>query len=194
MSFDGDDGPDMRLPFGAGNRRLGVEHRNGACFVTVALFFVDRLHGGKWLGVAPHSLGLAAQRRLASCLLIGRSDAPALRRRLRMFFLAMHRVERDNMARNIEFFQQFLHRRYLVGLVIDLDMRQHQRRIGGKSVEYLSGLGIVEGVETAPERLSKGEHLAVERHNTGASGDFTAVQVRTHVSLTTVSEGGGRAI
>ena len=63
-SFDGDDGPDMRLPFGPGDRRLGVEHRNGAGFVTVALFFVDRLHAGKRLGVVANSLDLAAQGRL----------------------------------------------------------------------------------------------------------------------------------
>jgi hypothetical protein len=55
------------------------------------------------------------------------------------------------MARNIEFFQQFLHRRYLVGLFIDHDMRQHQRRIDGKSAEYLPCFGIVEGVALADE-------------------------------------------
>jgi hypothetical protein len=37
----------------------------------------------------------------------------------------MHGVERDNFARHLEFFQQFLYRWYLVGLVINLDMRQH---------------------------------------------------------------------
>ena len=88
-----------------------------------------------------------------------------------MFFLAVHGVERDDVASDIEFFQQFLHRRYLVGFFIDLDMRQHQRRIDGKSAEHLSCLGIVEGVETALERL------AVKRHNTRAGGCFAAVQV-----------------
>src|SRR6516162_1503750 len=75
----------------------------------------------------------------------------------------MHGVERDDMARNIEFLQQFLHRRYLVGLFIDHDMRQHQRRIDSKSAEYLSCFGIVEGVETALERLpSKAKMRAPE--------------------------------
>jgi hypothetical protein len=83
----------------------------------------------------------------------------------------MHGIERDEMACDIEFFQQFLGRRYLVGLFIDFYMRQHQRRIGGKSAEYLSGLGIVEGVETALERL------AVERHNTHADRRRATVQV-----------------
>jgi hypothetical protein len=89
----------------------------------------------------------------------------------------VHGIERDDVASDIEFFQQFLYRRYLVGFFIDLDMRQHQRRIDGKSAEYLSCLGIVEGVETAPERLSKGERLAVKRQNTLAGGRFAAVEV-----------------
>jgi len=75
------------------------------------------------------------------------------------------------MARDIKLFQQFLHRRYLVGLFVDLDMRQHQRRIGRKCAEHLSCLDIVEGVKTAPERL------AVKRQNTRAGGRFVAVQV-----------------
>ena len=83
----------------------------------------------------------------------------------------MHGVERDDMARDIELFQQFLHRRYLVGFFIDLDMRQHQRRIDGKSAKYLSCLGIVEGVKTALERPS------VKRQNTHAGGRFAAVEV-----------------
>jgi len=88
-----------------------------------------------------------------------------------MFFLAMHGVERDDMARNIEFLQQFLHRRYLVGLFIDHDMRQHQRRIDGKSAEYLSCFGIVEGIETALERFP------VKRQNACAGGCCAAVEV-----------------
>src|SRR6516162_6410043 len=83
----------------------------------------------------------------------------------------MHGVERDDMARNIEFLQQFLHRRYLVGLFIDHDMRQHQRRIDSKSAEYLSCFGIVEGVETALERF------AVKGQNACAGGCRPAVEV-----------------
>jgi hypothetical protein len=83
----------------------------------------------------------------------------------------MHGVERDDMACDIELFEQFLRRWYLVGLFVDLDMRQHQRRIGGKRAEDLSGLVIVEGVETALERL------AVERHHARACGRLAAVQV-----------------
>jgi hypothetical protein len=43
-SFDRNDGRDMRLPFGPGDRRPGIEHGNGAGFVAVALFAVNRLN------------------------------------------------------------------------------------------------------------------------------------------------------
>ncbi len=43
------------------------------------------------------------------------------------FFLSMHGVERDDAAHRVKLLQQFLHRWYLVGLFIDLDMRQHQQ-------------------------------------------------------------------
>ena len=46
-------------------------------------------------------------------------------------------------------------------------MRQHQRRIGGKSAEYLSCLGIVERVKTALKRF------AVKRQYTRTRGNRT---------------------
>ena len=52
----------MRLPLGPGDRRSGIEHRDGAGLVTVAFFAVDRLHTGKRLGA--NSLDLTAQSRL----------------------------------------------------------------------------------------------------------------------------------
>ena len=61
-SFDRNDGRDMRLPFGPGDR--GRRIRNGAGFVTVVFFAVDRLNAGKRLGVVANSLDLAAQGRL----------------------------------------------------------------------------------------------------------------------------------
>jgi hypothetical protein len=50
----------MRLPFGPDDRRQGIEHRNGAGFVTIAIFSVDRLNARKRLGVVANSLDLAA--------------------------------------------------------------------------------------------------------------------------------------
>jgi hypothetical protein len=43
----------------------------------------------------------------------------------------MHRVERNDMTRNIKLFQQFLHRRYLIGFFVNLDMRQPAARRTG---------------------------------------------------------------
>src|SRR5271156_581943 len=85
------------------------------------------------------------------------------------FFLAMHGVNGDDIVFNIELLQQFLRRRYLVGFLVNFDMRQHQRRIGGKSTEDLSGLGIVEGVETT---LSALPSSATMRMPAGASLRF----------------------
>jgi len=53
-----------------------------------------------------------------------------------------------------------------------IDLRQHERRIDGKSAEYLSCFGIVEGVETALERF------AVKSQNGCAGGCCAAVEVR----------------
>ena len=52
------------LPLGPGDRRSGIEHRDGAGLVTVAFFAVDRLHTGKRLCVVANSLDLTAQSRL----------------------------------------------------------------------------------------------------------------------------------
>ena len=83
----------------------------------------------------------------------------------------MHGVERDDLSSHVELFQQFPYRRYLVGLFVDLDMRQHQRGIDGKGGEHLPCLDVVEGIEAALE------HLTVKRQNPFASGRFAAVEV-----------------
>lgn len=75
------------------------------------------------------------------------------------------------MIRNVEFFQQFLYRRDLVGFFVDLDMRQNQRRAGSERAEHLFRACVVEGVKTAFE------HLAVERQSAHARNRFAAVQV-----------------
>src|SRR5579875_2629419 len=54
---------------------------------------------------------------------------------------------------------QLLHGGDFIRLFVDLDMRQHQRRIGGERAEHLFCLAVVEVVETALE------HLAIERHD-----------------------------
>ena len=63
-SFDRNDGRNVRLPFGSGDCRQGIEHRDGPGFVAVAFVAIDRLSAGKRLGVVANGLGLAAQGQL----------------------------------------------------------------------------------------------------------------------------------
>ncbi len=63
------------------------------------------------------------------------------------------------MARCVQFLQQLLHGGDFIGLFVDLDMSQHQRRINGERAEHLFCLDVVEVIETALK------HLAIERYN-----------------------------
>ena len=83
----------------------------------------------------------------------------------------MHRIARDDMARHVEFFQQFLHGRDFVGFFVDVDMRQYQRRVDGERAEHLFCLGVVEAIETTFERL------AIKRDNSRAGTRRVNVQV-----------------
>jgi hypothetical protein len=49
----------------------------------------------------------------------------------------MHRVARDDMASQVEFLQQLLHGGDFVGLFVDLDMRQHQRRMTANALSTI---------------------------------------------------------
>ena len=83
----------------------------------------------------------------------------------------MHRIARDDMASQVEFFQQLLHRRDFIGFVVDFDMRQHQRRVDSERAEYLFCLGVVEAIKTAFERL------AVKRDNSRTGNCCIEVQI-----------------
>ena len=65
------------------------------------------------------------------------------------------------MSGHVEFLQQLLHGRDFVGFLIDFDVGEHQRRIDRERAEHLFGLGVVEIVEAALQRL------AVERDDAG---------------------------
>jgi hypothetical protein len=82
----------------------------------------------------------------------------------------MHRIAGDDKARHVEFFQQALNGGDFVGFFIDLDMRQHQRRINGERAEQLFCLGVVEIVKAASERL------AIEGHDAGVGSRHAKVQ------------------
>jgi len=71
----------------------------------------------------------------------------------------------------VEFAQQFLHGRDFVGFFVDFDARQHQPGIDGERAGRLLGLGAIEVVETALQRL------AVERHDASVGARGRAIQV-----------------
>ena len=80
------------------------------------------------------------------------------------------------MSGQVEFLQQLLHGGDFVGFFVDLDMRQHQRRIDGERAEHLPGLDVVEGVETGLERL------AVERDDARLAARRSEIVARSERS------------
>ena len=85
----------------------------------------------------------------------------------------MHGVAGDDVAGQVEFLHQLLHRGNLVGFLVDLDMGQNQRGIGRERAEHLPCLDIVEVVETALERL------AVEGNDARAAARRSDIQIRS---------------
>jgi len=75
--------------------------------------------------------------------------------------LTVHGVASDDVSGHVEVLQQLLHGRDFVGFLIDFDVGEHQRRIDRERAEHLFGLGVVEIVEAALQRL------AVERDDAG---------------------------
>src|ERR1700719_4927736 len=69
-------------------------------------------------------------------------------------FLAVHGVERDDAVGDLQFAEQLLGGGDLIGLCLDVDMRQDQAGFDVESVQHLGGLTIIEIVETSPERFS----------------------------------------
>src|SRR6187399_3032709 len=54
---------------------------------------------------------------------------------------------------------------YLIGLVVAVEMRQHQRRIGSKGAEHVRGATVEKVIEAAPQGLAVDRHvtLALDR-------------------------------
>ncbi len=75
--------------------------------------------------------------------------------RPRNVFLTVQRVKRDDDAGSkAEFGQKGLRCRDLVGPFGDVDVREHQRGVGGERAQHLCGGTVVELVETAAQRLA----------------------------------------
>jgi hypothetical protein len=75
-------------------------------------------------------------------------------------FLTVQGVNRHEGTGEAKFAEQGLKGRDLVRLLVTVRMSQHHGRIGGKDAEEMSGLAVMEAVETTAQ------HLAVDRHLT----------------------------
>ena len=71
----------------------------------------------------------------------------------------MQRIHGDHARGQPEFTEQALDGRDLVGLVVDLEMAQHQGAIGGEGADQVGRPGVGELVEAAAQRLAvEGDH------------------------------------
>jgi len=67
----------------------------------------------------------------------------------------VHRIECDDRAvLDAEFGQQRLRRRNFVGFFRDIDMGEHEGRVGGERAQHLGGGAVVETIEASAQRLS----------------------------------------
>jgi len=66
----------------------------------------------------------------------------------------MQGIERDQVASEAELAEQRLGGRDLVGLFVNVAVRQHQRGVGGEDTEHLRGGAVAELVEAAAQRLA----------------------------------------
>src|SRR3954471_17584513 len=80
-----------------------------------------------------------------------------------MFSLAMQGIERDQVASEAELGEQRLGGRDLVGLFVNVAVRQHQRGVGGEDAEHLRGGAVAELVEAAAPRLALDRRGGVAR-------------------------------
>jgi hypothetical protein len=69
----------------------------------------------------------------------------------------MQRIEGDGAVRGLEFTEQLLHGGDLVGLLVDIDMRQDQAGFRVERMQQLGCFAVGEIVEASPE------HLAIKR-------------------------------
>jgi hypothetical protein len=63
-------------------------------------------------------------------------------------------IERDQVASEAELAEQRLGGRDLIGRLVDVAVRQHQRGVGGEDAEHLCGGAVAELVEAAAQGLA----------------------------------------
>jgi hypothetical protein len=80
-----------------------------------------------------------------------------------MCALTLQGIEREQPAGQAEFGEQRLGGRNLVGLLVDIAVRQHQRGIGGEHAEQLCSGAVAEPVEAAAQGLAVDRQAAAGR-------------------------------
>jgi hypothetical protein len=140
---DTDDGAHVISPFGIGQGRVRVEHLDHTGFVTRSPLGVPGcilVNSGCCLA---HLFGALVQRGLVVFDLgdqegAGRCGFPEC-------FLTVHGIDgQQRLLLKPEWTQQSLDRRDLVGLLVPVEMRQHQGSVRRKPAENMRGLAVVE--------------------------------------------------
>jgi len=82
--------------------------------------------------------------------------------------LTVQRIERDDgVGGDAEFGEQCLGCRNFVGLLVDVDMGEHQRGVGGKRAQQLGGGAVMKVVEAAAQRLAVQRDAALSGRSAG---------------------------
>jgi hypothetical protein len=91
----------------------------------------------------------------------------------------MHGVDSDHGVAQAKRAEQGLHRGYLVGFIITLQMSQHQIGIDDKGGEYVRRAAVQEVVEAVPQGFSINRHETLAS-NTGIQCGSMAAKRRFH--------------
>ena len=75
----------------------------------------------------------------------------------------MHGIDGDESAGEAELGEQSLHRRDFVRLLVAVEMRQHQRCVGGERAQNVRGFAVLEMVEAVAQRLAVDGDVALPR-------------------------------
>jgi hypothetical protein len=75
----------------------------------------------------------------------------------------VHGIDGDESAGETEFDKQCLHRGDFVRLLITVEMRQHQRGVGGKHAQNMRGFAVLEMIEAVAQRLAVDGDMALPR-------------------------------
>jgi hypothetical protein len=73
----------------------------------------------------------------------------------------VHGIDRDHGAGQPKRAEQALHGWDLVGLVVAVEVRQHQGGIGREGAEHVRGAPVVEVVEAVPQGFAVNGHVAL---------------------------------